>query len=113
MRIPRHGEQAVVAFGFALALLLDLKNADCAACERRLRSNGFVVPQRHRSVSRQTIGTPRGVGKLTSATNLDLPWRARSSENLTPDATPNSRSSTLSRIAACRGATFSSSLWGG
>jgi hypothetical protein len=31
MRIPRHGEKAIVALGFAFALLLDPKNAGEAA----------------------------------------------------------------------------------
>jgi hypothetical protein len=43
MRIPRHGEQAVVALGLAFALLLDLKNADDAASEDNAREGRGVV----------------------------------------------------------------------
>jgi hypothetical protein len=43
MRIPGHSEQAVVAFGFAFALLLDLKNADDATSEDNARESRGVV----------------------------------------------------------------------
>src|ERR1700733_2629025 len=43
MRISWHGEQAVIALGLALVLLLDLKNANDAASEDNAREGRGVV----------------------------------------------------------------------
>src|SRR5581483_865554 len=43
VRISRHRKEAVIAFGLALALLLDLKNADYTASEDNARKGRGIV----------------------------------------------------------------------
>jgi hypothetical protein len=59
MLIARHSEQAVGALGLALALLLDLKNADDAASEDDARE-GRGVMHDHDIDRVSVVGLSRG-----------------------------------------------------